>query len=218
MNTKKYLNEENYNLMNDKIKKVAVIILVLGVLIGALLIGIGVYKSYSLNNEISETKSVDEIKVEIDDLNEELITLKAKKNSEFKENGLTEEYYRISNEISAKQSKMINLESQIWKIENNFGEYNTNRNSIKSAPFYMFGAFIIISSCMISGSIYLMTKRREIMAYSMQQVMPIAKEGLEDIAPTVAKVGKEMIEEMAPAYGKVAKEVSKGIKEGMKDK
>lgn len=58
---------------------------------------------------------------------------------------------------------------------------------------------------------------RDISAYMTQQQMPIVKEGMEKMAPTVAKVGKEITEEMAPAYGEVAKEITKGIKEGLKD-
>ena len=44
--------------------------------------------------------------------------------------------------------------------------------------------------------------RREITAFSAQQQMPIAKEG---------------IEKMAPSAGVAAKEIAKGIKEGLKD-
>jgi hypothetical protein len=60
-------------------------------------------------------------------------------------------------------------------------------------------------------------KRREITAFTTQQVMPVAQEGMEKMAPSVAKVGKAMAEEMAPTYGKIAKEIAKGVKDGMKD-
>lgn len=45
-------------------------------------------------------------------------------------------------------------------------------------------------------------KRREILAFTTQQVMPVAKEGIDTMAPTI---------------GNVAKEISKGIKEGSKE-
>ena len=71
----------------------------------------------------------------------------------------------------------------------------------------MFGGFIIIASSMFCGVLYLsIIKRREIMAYTVQQVMPVAKEGIDKISPTIAK-----------ATGNIAKEVTKGIKEGLKD-
>ena len=66
----------------------------------------------------------------------------------------------------------------------------------------MFGAFVIIASCMIAGSIYMIAKRREIMAFTAQQVVPVSK---------------EVIDEMAPSAGKVAKEIARGIKQGIND-
>ena len=81
----------------------------------------------------------------------------------------------------------------------------------------MLGAFIIIATCMISFAIFMVTKRREMLAFGLQQVMPVAKEGMEEIAPTIGKVGSEIAKNMAPAYGEIAKEISKGIKEGLKN-
>ena len=54
----------------------------------------------------------------------------------------------------------------------------------------------------MSGSIYMIAKRREILAFSTQQVMPVAKEG---------------INKMAPTMGNVAKKITKGIKDGLND-
>ena len=63
----------------------------------------------------------------------------------------------------------------------------------------MFGGFVIIASCILCGGLYLnLVKRREILAYTAQQVMPVAQEG---------------IEKMAPSIGKVAGEIAKNIKD-----
>ena len=80
-------------------------------------------------------------------------------------------------------------------------EFNKKQASFSCIPFYMFGGFIIVASCMIAGSIYTFAKRREILAFSAQQVMPVAQEG---------------IDKMAPTMGNVAKEITKGIKDGLK--
>lgn len=48
--------------------------------------------------------------------------------------------------------------------------------------------------------------RREITAYTTQQVMPVAQEGIEKITPTVAN-----------AAGSIAQSISKGIQEGKKE-
>ena len=61
------------------------------------------------------------------------------------------------------------------------------------------GGFILFVGLMIR---FLIGNKREITAYSVQQTMPIAKEG---------------IEKMAPSVGVAAKEIAKGIKEVIKE-
>lgn len=58
-------------------------------------------------------------------------------------------------------------------------------------PMIFIGFFLIMTSHM-----------REISAFTAQQQMPIAKEGIEKISP---------------AMGTAAKEIAKGVKEGLKD-
>lgn len=66
----------------------------------------------------------------------------------------------------------------------------------------MFGGLIIAASLMISVSIYTFAKRREILAFSAQQVMPVAKEGIEKMTPTVSKN---------------VEEITRSVKKGLKD-
>ena len=55
---------------------------------------------------------------------------------------------------------------------------------------------------MIPFAVFSIAFRREIMAFTAQQTMPVAQEG---------------IEKMAPSAGVAAKEIAKGIKEGLED-
>ena len=57
----------------------------------------------------------------------------------------------------------------------------------------------------IGGIILFIAHRREIAAFTTQQVMPVAEEGIEKITPTVSN-----------AAGEIAKGISKGIAEGKK--
>lgn len=53
------------------------------------------------------------------------------------------------------------------------------------------------------GAIIIVTAhRREILAFTTQQVMPVAKEGINEMAPTI---------------GNAAEEIAKGIKKGLQD-
>lgn len=126
-----------------------------------------------------------------------------------KNNNYTSSYCSLKNELKAKNG-------EIYLLDSKYSDFDKNFELEEYTPFYIVGGFILIASIMISGSIYMMTKRREIAAFSVQQMMPIAQEGIEKIAPSVGKAGASIAKEMAPTYGQIAKEISKGIKEGLK--
>ena len=87
-------------------------------------------------------------------------------------------------------------------LEDASSSFNKKFDSHNSIPYYMFGGFIIAASLMISVSIYTFAKRREILAFSAQQVMPVAKEGIEKMTPTVSKS---------------VEEITRSVKKGLKD-
>lgn len=101
----------------------------------------------------------------------------------------------------------------------NFGNNALNENEsgvLGGMGLFAIGGFMSVFTFGLAsvGAICLIVAhRREITAYTTQQVMPVAKEGIEEMAPTINKAS----EAMAPAAGKIAKEVTKGIKEGLKE-
>ena len=101
----------------------------------------------------------------------------------------------------------------------NFGNGALNeseRGALGGMGLFAIGSFSSVFSfalASVGGMCLLVAHRREITAYTTQQVMPVAKEGIEEMAPTVGKA----TETMAPAAGKVAEEVARGIKKGLKD-
>lgn len=90
-------------------------------------------------------------------------------------------------------------------------------NSTKDTAKGMFGSvglfaiggflnFIGFALTIAGGIVMFIAHRREITAYTTQQVMPVAQEGIEKITPTVAN-----------AAGPIAQSISKGINEGKID-
>jgi hypothetical protein len=63
----------------------------------------------------------------------------------------------------------------------------------------MIGVFTLVAGCIIR---FVIPNRRSILAYQVQQVRPVAQEGIEKVAPSV---------------GVAAKEIAKGVKEGLKE-
>ena len=292
---KEFLTEENYERGKKKLKMVAIIVFVIGLLVGGSLITVGILKQSKTNSNYSEetvkklqndieaekvnleTKKMElegkrdeALRIEkqsLEDKKQELINKGIKYDNstkyddgesydlkiitkaldpsfdycafdEYKNNDLTKDYCLLSNNKD-EDSISISIIERVLSTNlsycigdamsntytfnyctllselNDKSDFNKQFDSYDSIPFYMIGGFIIIASCMIASSIYMTTKRREILAFHAQQVMPVAQEGIEKMAPTIGKTGASIAKEMAPAYGEIAKEISKGIKEGL---
>lgn len=260
MENNKILNEENFQKNKKKVTKMAIIVLVLGILIGGSLIATGLVKQHNVNSQYSE-KSKADLQKQLEDEKQILLEKKAKLKDkidpvekEIKDlkrepfTGFDKAYYEREDKIEELEESILTDKKSIDTIDNalddsfahcSFGDvknnmytskycslknqlegktdFNRDFDSFDSIPFYMFGAFVIVASCIAAGSIYMFAKRREIMAFTVQQAMPIVKEGIETIAPTIGNVAKENLDKMAPSIGNVAKEISKGIKDGLKD-
>lgn len=251
---KELLNEESYLKSKNKLLKIAKIILItglvigLGLIIGGILVisnankdnssqideGLLSYTVVPVNNETTTTERTKEvIQSEIDAINDELASLKARKNTEFTTNGFSEEYYKLDNEIDKKTKQVRELEDEISDIEfredaqngmdqmNDFfqtvtddSEFGSEVKDTAKKGFASVGGIIMIyvgicvigGTLLISGIIFIIAKKRDIAAFSMQQTMPLAQEGIEKMSPTVGK-----------AAGTIGKEIAKGISEGIKE-
>lgn len=231
---KELLTEENYERAKKKVMRLALIVLVIGFLIGGCLIATGIIKAREVEKsneqaiqqieQSSKARTAEQVQADIntvqeqiDTLNSEISNLRNEQQKIFMEDtGYSDRYYAKKTEIENKQNELSKLRTQLsdyktelWKIESGYNDtskkiaiaHNT-KDTFVSQVLYMVGGFIIIATCMISLFIYIFGKRREIAAFTTQQVMPVAQEGIEKIAPSV---------------GTAAGEIAKGIKNGLND-
>ena len=86
---------------------------------------------------------------------------------------------------------------------------DSSKDSFTSVGLYALGGFVSSAGfvlLIVGGVMAYIAHRREITAYTTQQTMPIKKETINDITPTVAD-----------AAGTIAKSVSQGFEEGKKE-
>jgi len=225
MENKEHLSENTYQKNKSKLSVIAIAIFVIGILIGGSLITLGIINNGKINSMYSDENKSDLTKK----LNIEKEKLELKK-SELEAKGLTYNAFANYTDEESYELKVItkaldpsfnycdfdeyknNSTTSVYcslkyEIEELNRDFNKNSDLHKNIPLFMFGGFIIVAFGMIAFSIYMMSKRREIMAFHVQQVMPIAQEGIEKIAPTLGKAKAEMTKQMAPLYGEVAKEI-----------
>lgn len=107
----------------------------------------------------------------------------------------------INNFNSMDQNTVIN------EAQNTFNSTkDTAKGMFGSVGLFALGGFlnfIGFALTIAGGVVMFIGHRREITAYTTQQVMPVAQEGIEKITPTVAN-----------AAGSIAQSISKGIQEG----
>ncbi|MGN1355108.1 MAG: hypothetical protein ACI4WP_00365 [Bacilli bacterium] len=126
--------------------------------------------------------------------------------------------------VGAGNSAMDGFNSMSNEMIDNFNSFGNGNNGINidvsgmqdttSGIFGNIGLFAIGSFMLtigfgltIAGGIVMfIAHRREITAYTTQQVMPVAQEGIQKMAPTVGS-----------AMGTIGKELAKGIREGINE-
>ena len=195
MTENKYLNEEKYQKAEKKITIVAVLILLVGICLGGFLIYKGAVKPGA--------GKVEDLKVQLENKKIEL------ESKGIKYSSFTKYYdgdaYDLMIITNALDPSFEYCEFSEYKNNSLTKEYCSAKNSIDdfaSTGFIIFGVFICIATLMIFSTIIFIAKRRKILAFSAQQVMPIAKEGIDEMAPTI---------------GNAAGEIAKGIKKGLSD-
>ena len=197
MENKEYLNEQKYQAAEKSITLGAILVLVIGLLIGGFLIYKGVSKP--------ETDKVDKLKVQLENKKRELESegVKFDESAEYQDG----ETYDLKIITEALDPSFPHCNFDEYKNNSLTKEYCAAKNStddFSSGVFIMIGIFICVVTVMISGSILIFAKRRHILAFGMQQTMPLAKEGIEKMAPTVGN-----------AAGEIAKGITSGIKSGL---
>ena len=189
---------------------IALLVLVVGLTIGGLLIYKGINEKQKIDNTTNEQAEKDkqrlkEIETEKEELNKKISDKKYECDSiKMGTDSWFEKSNKCDNEVLSLEEQVDELESEEFDLEKTDYEFDKKFNSVGSTRYFMFGVFIIIATLIISLSIFMFAKRREIMAFGMQQTMPLAQEGIEKMAPTVGN-----------AAGTIAKDVAAGIKEGI---
>lgn len=223
MEKKELLNEENYEKTKKKITTISLIILIVALLIGSTLIALGVIKTNTSKKDAEKVNQerynaseqrLKEIASEKESLN---LQYNAKKQECDSLDMRAKDWYSKVNQCerdaSAISSKITNLESEEFKLNNNYDKVEA-KNYI---PLSVFGGVIIFIGGMISLSIYLIAKKRDISAFAIQQSMPLAQEVIGKMAPTIGDAGKTVIDKVGPSIGNAAGSIAKGIKDGLKD-
>lgn len=216
MDNNKFLNEKKYQNTKTIFIILAILFLIIGFVVGGLIIKKGlnkkndIYSKYTEENKQAQIVSLNvQIKIaksSLESKKAELIAQGLQPSSNYEDNDsynlyiinnvLNPSFNRCSfdeyknNELT---SQYCNLIKQLEDTEKLDIKYKRQSESFSCIPYYMVGTSIILFSIIISISLFLIAKRREIIAFQAQQAMPVVKEGIEEISPALGKAAKDVI-------------------------
>lgn len=216
MDNNKFLNEKKYQNTKTIFIILAILILIIGFVVGGLIIKKGLNKKNDIYNKYTEENKQAQIvslnvqikiaKSSLESKKAELIAQGLQPSSNYEDN---ESYnlYIINNVLNPSfnrcsfdeyknnelTSQYCNLIKQLEDTEKLDIKYKRKSESFSCIPYYMVGTSIILFSIIISISLFLIAKRREIIAFQAQQAMPVVKEGIEEISPALGKAAKDVI-------------------------
>lgn len=195
MAERKYLNEEKYQKTEKKLTVIALFILIVGLCIGSFLIYRGVAKPGAAK--------VDELRVDLEKKKTELES-KGVQYSDFAKYTDGEAYALkiITNALDPSFNHCSFDEYKSNSITKDYCKAKNSNGEMATTLYIIFGIFICFATCMIAFFIFTVAKRRHILAFAAQQTIPVAKEGIDEMAPTI---------------GNAAGEIAKGIKKGLSD-
>ena len=184
MSENKYLNEEKYQKTKRVLLFVAILLFIVGLSTGSLLI----YKGVAKPNQAK----VEELSKILENKKEQLKAAGIQASSNYEDKDAYD-LYIITNALDPSNDHCD------WDEYINHKDTSEYCKLMKDKEWMIAPGIMIIMFSLSIGSMLLMSaKQREIMAFQAQQVMPVAKEGLD---------------EMAPTFGKAAGEIAKDIKE-----
>jgi len=240
----KHLNEQVYQGQKKKLNMIA-----LGILITAILVGLGLIIIPRLNtvapagapiatttvaeyktlpqSEIQKTALTDiELQAQIDAIEAEYTKTRAddgwfdeqRESSDRVGDLQTSNRIARSADTAANEAKTLALnggksrfefESEAYssKFVADSNTMNTNYNNDALAGM---GAFIMFAGVIISGSLLYYANFRKFAAFGVQTIMPIAKEGITEIAPTIGAAYGSAVEAAAPGISRGASTILDG--------
>lgn len=216
MDNNKFLNEKKYQNTKTIFIILAILILIIGFVVGGLIIKKGlnkkndIYSKYTEENKQAQIVSLNvQIKIaksSLESKKAELIAQGLQPSSNYEDNDsynlyiinnvLNPSFNRCSfdeyknNELTSQYCNLIKRLEDTEKLDI---KYKRKSESFSCIPYYMVGTSIILFSIIISISLFLIAKRREIIAFQAQQAMPVVKEGIEEISPALGKAAKDVI-------------------------
>ncbi len=118
--------------------------LVLGFVLGGALIGFGIYNNINSNYNSFEIRSEEDLKNERNTKDNELNELLKKQDEEYNTSALSDEYAKISRQVSAKENEIYELDAELYRVQSGYYDDLLAKQYLGSVPLIALGAIVIV--------------------------------------------------------------------------
>lgn len=238
---KKVFNEGKYQKNRKALNYVGMAVVVLSVLLGGLAMYFGnrfvrteIFDKKGVS--LSQGKEATEKKVILEDgslvavphTQEEYQEALARVDAQYPNHDIRQEGYnseenmaRFSDRNELEEAYRDYIDSQHKKDDDMFGQMDKVSGVMFKVFFTIISIFpgfiIMVIGVTVGSKILVMANGRGIAGFFTQSAVPVVKETIEEIAPTIGKVKKDMIDTVSPSIGKATEEIARGIKKGLAD-
>lgn len=199
---KKELNEQTYQSNKKKLNKIA-----LGIFIAGVVVGLGliiVPRLISAQTTSTTPKALTSSEVET-----QTAAIRAEYTKKMTDDGWFEDQ-------KAMQQRISDLNSSSMVLNDFESAKSSMLDDSVVITMTIFGVFIMVGGAIAAGVLLYVANLRKVAGYAAQGVMPVAKEVITEIAPTMGAATGVAASAAAPGIGDVAREIKKGMNEADK--
>ena len=154
---------------SNKKNLLPIISLVLGFVLGGALIGLGIYNSVTSSYNSYNVRSEEDLKKDIDAKSAEISELDKKLDEEYDTSAMSEEYKKISRQISEKENEKLELEAELYSVQSGFYDKLLAKQYLNSIPLIVLGAVVIIFGMGMAMRISTRSKRNVILSVTEEK-------------------------------------------------
>ena len=129
---------------SNKNNLLPILSLVLGFVLGGALIGFGIYNNINSNYNSFEIRSEEDLKNERNEKDNELNELLKKQEEEYNTSALSDDYAKISRQVSTKENEILELDAELYKVQSGYYDDLLAKQYLGSVPLIALGAVVIV--------------------------------------------------------------------------